>query len=63
MKVFLKKHCLDQFNLYAQHQVIYQPLSVLVMAFKKEEVKHALDGFGILIPSKEQANGFQTLGD
>lgn len=43
-------------------QVIYQPLSVLVMAFKKQDVKHPLDGFGVLVPSKEQVNGLQTLG-
>lgn len=43
-------------------KVIYQPLSVLVMAFKKQDVKHPLDGFGVLVPSKEQVNGLQTLG-
>lgn len=43
-------------------QVTYQPLSVTVMGFKREDVKHPLDGFGVLVPSKEQVNGFQTLG-
>ncbi|KAI5063012.1 hypothetical protein GOP47_0021559 [Adiantum capillus-veneris] len=43
-------------------KVIYQPLSVLVMAFKKEHVEHPLEGFGVLVPSKEQANGLKTLG-
>jgi hypothetical protein len=43
-------------------QVVYQPMSVLVMAFETDRVKQALEGFGILVPRKEQANGFQTLG-
>lgn len=43
-------------------QVVYQPMSVLVMAFETDRVKKALEGFGILVPRKEQANGFQTLG-
>ncbi|KAH7292538.1 hypothetical protein KP509_29G073400 [Ceratopteris richardii] len=43
-------------------KVIYQPLSVLVMGFKKDDVTCPLDGFGVLVPSKEQANGFKTLG-
>ncbi|MCO5582045.1 hypothetical protein L7F22_035936 [Adiantum nelumboides] len=52
-----KPYCLDFIP-----KVIYQPLSVLLMAFKKEHVKHPLDGFGVLVPSKEQANGLTTLG-
>eukprot|EP00249_Psilotum_nudum_P010281 c22447_g1_i1 orf=364-1857(-) len=43
-------------------KVIYQPLSILVMAFETKDIKRPLQGFGVLIPSKEQANGFQTLG-
>lgn len=50
------------YSLELMPKVTYQPLSVLVMAFKREDVKHPLDGFGVLIPSKEQVNGFQTLG-
>lgn len=31
----------------------YAPMSVLALGFKKEQVDHPLDGFGILIPEKE----------
>ncbi|CAM8942069.1 unnamed protein product [Rhodiola kirilowii] len=30
--------------------------------FKKENVKRPLEGFGVLVPSKEMKNGLQTLG-
>jgi oxygen-dependent protoporphyrinogen oxidase len=52
-----QKYPLDYFP-----EVVYQPMSVLVMAFETDRVKQALEGFGILVPRKEQANGFQTLG-
>jgi len=39
------------------------PLSVIITAFKKENVKKPLEGFGVLIPSKEQQNGLKTLGN
>lgn len=41
----------------------YLPLSVLITTFKKENVKRPLEGFGVLVPSKEQQNGFKTLGN
>ncbi|CAN0925276.1 Protoporphyrinogen oxidase 2 [Linum grandiflorum] len=43
-------------------EIQYLPLSVLVTTFKKENVKRPLEGFGVLIPSKEQQNGLKTLG-
>ena len=43
-------------------QVVYQPMSVIVTVFNKADVKNPLEGFGVLIPRKEQANGFFTLG-
>ncbi|CAM6081512.1 unnamed protein product [Calypogeia fissa] len=43
-------------------EVTYQPMSVLITAFRKEDVRQPLQGFGVLVPSKEEANGFQTLG-
>ncbi|OIW02997.1 hypothetical protein TanjilG_13634 [Lupinus angustifolius] len=43
-------------------QVTYLPLSVIITTFKKENVKRPLEGFGVLVPSKEQQNGFKTLG-
>ncbi|KAJ7974776.1 Protoporphyrinogen oxidase [Quillaja saponaria] len=43
-------------------QVTYMPLSVIITTFKKENVKRPLEGFGVLVPSKEQQNGLKTLG-
>ncbi|XP_008783797.2 protoporphyrinogen oxidase, mitochondrial isoform X3 [Phoenix dactylifera] len=43
-------------------KVNYLPISVIVTAFKKENVRRPLEGFGVLVPSKEQQNGLKTLG-
>ncbi|XP_077227144.1 flavin containing amine oxidoreductase family isoform X2 [Tasmannia lanceolata] len=43
-------------------KVSYLPLSVIITSYKKENVKRPLEGFGVLVPSKEQENGFKTLG-
>ncbi|XP_050234204.1 protoporphyrinogen oxidase 2, chloroplastic/mitochondrial [Mercurialis annua] len=43
-------------------EVIYMPLSVIITTFKKDKVKNPLEGFGVLVPSKEQQNGLKTLG-
>ncbi|KAK7338335.1 hypothetical protein VNO77_18941 [Canavalia gladiata] len=43
-------------------EVTYVPLSVMITTFKKENVKRPLEGFGVLVPSKEQQNGLKTLG-
>jgi hypothetical protein len=40
-------------TMWKQLQVNYLPLSVLVTAFKKESVWRPLEGFGVLVPSKE----------
>ncbi|KAJ4961711.1 hypothetical protein NE237_021621 [Protea cynaroides] len=42
--------------------VNYLPLSVVITTFKKEKVQRPLEGFGVLVPSKEQQNGLKTLG-
>lgn len=44
-------------------QVSYLPLSVIITTFKKDSVRRPLQGFGVLVPSKEQQNGFKTLGN
>ncbi|GBG64397.1 hypothetical protein CBR_g44281 [Chara braunii] len=41
-------------------QVKYAALSVIVQAFRLEDIKRPLPGFGVLVPSKEQ--DFRTLG-
>ncbi|KAE8657529.1 Protoporphyrinogen oxidase [Hibiscus syriacus] len=43
-------------------EVSYVPLSVIITTFKNENVKKPLEGFGVLVPSKEQQNGLKTLG-
>ncbi|KAF2316454.1 hypothetical protein GH714_041795 [Hevea brasiliensis] len=43
-------------------EVSYMPVSVIITTFKKENVKRPLEGFGVLVPSKEQENGLKTLG-
>ncbi|CAA7404635.1 unnamed protein product [Spirodela intermedia] len=43
-------------------KVTYLPLSVLITSFRRESVKRPLEGFGVLVPSKEQEGGFKTLG-
>ncbi|KAI8533439.1 hypothetical protein RHMOL_Rhmol10G0010400 [Rhododendron molle] len=43
-------------------EVSYLPLSVIITTFKKDSVRRPLQGFGVLVPSKEQQNGFKTLG-
>lgn len=40
-------------------QVTYQPLSVLIAGYRKEDIVHLLDGFGFLVP---EAEGRSILG-
>jgi len=35
----------------------------MITTFKKENVKRPLEGFGVLVPSKERQNGLKTLGN
>ncbi|CAM8945426.1 unnamed protein product [Rhodiola kirilowii] len=51
-----------RFPLHFFPEVNYLPLSVIISTFKKENVKRPLEGFGVLVPSKEMKNGLQTLG-
>jgi hypothetical protein len=58
-----RKYHLKPYFLFLTMQVDYVPLSLMVTAFKKEDVKRPLEGFGVLIPYKEQQNhGLKTLG-
>ncbi|KAJ8750119.1 hypothetical protein K2173_014034 [Erythroxylum novogranatense] len=43
-------------------EVRYMPLSIIITTFKKENVRRPLEGFGVLVPSKEGQNGLKTLG-
>ena len=42
-------------------KVYYPPLSVLVLGFRRSEVRHPLDGFGMLVPAVEPLKIFGTL--
>jgi oxygen-dependent protoporphyrinogen oxidase len=37
-------------------KIVYPPLSVLHLGYRKKDVRHPLDGFGFLVPEKEQRN-------
>ncbi|XP_074301990.1 protoporphyrinogen oxidase 2-like [Silene latifolia] len=50
------------FSLDFVPEVDYLPVSIIVTAFKKVNVERPLEGFGVLIPSKEQEKGLKTLG-
>ncbi|KAK9698265.1 hypothetical protein RND81_08G092400 [Saponaria officinalis] len=52
----------NPFSLDFIPEVNYLPVSIVVTAFKKANVKRPLEGFGVLIPSKEEENGLKTLG-
>lgn len=44
--------------------VVYQPMSMLINAFKTEHVHRPLPGFGVLVPSNEQRiGGIRSIGE
>jgi oxygen-dependent protoporphyrinogen oxidase len=45
--------------LYGLHDIYYPPVTSLALGFDRREVKHPLDGFGMLVPKVE---GFRILG-
>lgn len=46
-------------DLVSFEKIYYPPVSVLYLGFRREDVEHPLDGFGLLIPEVER---FHTLG-
>jgi oxygen-dependent protoporphyrinogen oxidase len=38
------------------HQVSYPPVASVVLGFKRKDVGHPLNGFGVLVPEKEKLN-------
>lgn len=52
----------NPFSLGFLPDVYVLPVSIFITTFKKSDVKRPLEGFGVLIPSKEQKNGLRTLG-
>lgn len=45
--------------LYGLHDIYYPPVTSLALGFDRRDVKHPLDGFGMLVPKIE---GFRILG-
>jgi oxygen-dependent protoporphyrinogen oxidase len=45
--------------LYGLHDIYYPPVTSLALGFDKRDIKHPLDGFGMLVPKVE---GFRILG-
>jgi oxygen-dependent protoporphyrinogen oxidase len=41
--------------------VQYTPISILVLGYRREQIGHPLDGFGMLVPAVEPCNIFGTL--
>jgi oxygen-dependent protoporphyrinogen oxidase len=48
-------------RLAALHDVVYAPVAVVATGFQREHVRHPLDGFGFLVPEKEQRHILGTL--
>ncbi|MGZ8938194.1 MAG: protoporphyrinogen oxidase, partial [Limisphaerales bacterium] len=42
-------------------QVYYPPVASVVLGFRRDEVKHPLDGFGVLVPEAEAMNILGTI--
>ena len=42
-------------------EVAYPPVAVVFLGFKREDVRHPLDGFGFLVPEKEQRQILGTI--
>lgn len=47
---------IEQQELDEIKKVEYPPLSIFHLGFRKEDIKHPLDGFGFLVPEKENLN-------
>jgi oxygen-dependent protoporphyrinogen oxidase len=41
-------------NLSQFSRIYYPPVASVMLGFRREQVKHPLDGFGVLVPEKEQ---------
>ncbi|MDZ7343384.1 MAG: protoporphyrinogen oxidase [candidate division KSB1 bacterium] len=48
-------------RLAALRDVVYAPVAIVTTGFRREQVRHPLDGFGFLVPEKEQRRILGTL--
>ncbi|HYE31703.1 MAG TPA: protoporphyrinogen oxidase [Methylomirabilota bacterium] len=43
----------NRVSLAALSEIVYAPVTTLALGFRREDVAHPLDGFGVLVPEKE----------
>ncbi len=48
-------------RLAALREVVYAPVAIVTTGFRREQVRHPLDGFGFLVPEKERRHILGTL--
>lgn len=48
-------------DLSTLNDIIYPPVASIVMGFKKDQIKHSLNGFGMLIPEVEKRHALGTI--
>jgi len=60
--VDLEIHSLDKpVDLTLLGQIEYPPVTSVVLGFRRQDVAHSLDGFGVLIPEKEKFNSLGSI--
>eukprot|EP00897_Mesotaenium_endlicherianum_P005463 jgi/Mesen1/4945/ME000247S04227 len=59
---FLERHVGRESYPLRLPPVTYQPMTLVINAFKAADVLQPLPGFGVLVPAAEQAKGLKTLG-
>jgi oxygen-dependent protoporphyrinogen oxidase len=57
----LTLHSHRKIELSPLQQICYAPVASVVLGFRREDVRHPLDGFGALIPALEQCNILGTI--
>ncbi len=60
-KIAKLQHNIDGVDLSSLNEIYYPPVTSLSLGFKRSDVAHALDGFGVLIPKKENFHLLGTL--
>ena len=50
-----------RFDLSSLGDIYYPPVASIVLGYRREDIKHPLDGFGVLIPAVEKMNSLGVL--
>jgi protoporphyrinogen/coproporphyrinogen III oxidase len=56
-KVRSNDSAVKQLFLNMARKIVYAPVAVVLLVYKEADIKHKLDGFGFLVPSKHPRNG------